>query len=50
MVLKEGDNGDKIDLVFNTYMKNSIKNSERSLCSGEASHQLQHIIGARHTV
>ena len=46
MALKEGADGDKTDLVFDTYRKNYIKNSERSLRGEEASNQLHHITGA----
>ena len=46
LVLKEGVDDNKIDIVFDTYRRNCIKNSERSLRGGEASLQLQHITGA----
>lgn len=31
MALREGSQSRRVDVVFNTYMVNSIKNSERSL-------------------
>ena len=45
MALREEADSDRIDVVFDTYRENSIKNSERSLRGGEAGHQLQSITG-----
>ena len=45
MALREGADSDRIDVVFDTYRENSIKNSEGSLRGGEAGHQLQSITG-----
>ena len=43
MALKEGSQSNRIDVVFDTYKKNSIKNSERSVRGEETGHQLQSI-------
>ena len=43
MALNEGRQSNRIDVVFDTYQENSIKNSERSLRGGETGHQLQSI-------
>ena len=43
MALNEGRQSNRIDVVFDTYQENSIKNSERSLRGRETGHQLQSI-------
>ena len=43
MALKEGSNSTRIDVVFDTYKKSSIENSERSVRSHESGHELQGI-------
>ena len=43
MALKEGNQSRRIDVVFDTYRENSIKNSERSIRGEETGHQLQAI-------
>ncbi|XP_065900210.1 uncharacterized protein [Dysidea avara] len=43
MVLREGKHNKRIDVVFDTYKENSIKNSERLLRGEETSHQFQSI-------
>ena len=43
MALREGSQSNRIDVVFDTYKKNSIKNSERSVRGEETGHQLQSI-------
>ena len=43
MALNEGRHSKRNDVVFDTYQKNCIKNSERLLCGGETGHQLQSI-------
>jgi len=43
MVLKEGNCSKRIDVVFDTYKENSIKNSERLLRGEETGHHLQSI-------
>ena len=45
MALKEGSQSHRIDVVFDTYQENSIKNSERSSRGEETGHQLQAITG-----
>jgi len=47
MVLDEGDKSNRIDVVFDTYRENSIKNSERLLRGEECGHQLQAIVGTQ---
>ena len=47
MALKEGSQSNRIDVVFDKYQENSIKNSERSVRGGETGHQLQSITGAQ---
>ena len=47
MALREGAESDRIDVVFDTYQYNSIKNCERILRGGEAGHQLQSITGTQ---
>jgi len=39
----KGDKSQRIDVVFDTYWENSIKNSERLLRGGETGQQLQSI-------
>ena len=41
MVLREGKHNKRIDVVFNIYKENSIKNSERLLQGWETGHQFQ---------
>ena len=43
MALKEGSQSNRIDVVFDKYQENSIKNSERSVRGGETGHQLQQV-------
>ena len=43
MALKEGNQSTRIDVVFDTYIHNSIKNSERSIRGEETGHHLQSI-------
>ncbi len=43
MALREGSQGRRIDIVFDTYQENSIKNSERSVRGEETGHQLHSI-------
>ena len=43
MALQEGRQSKGIDVVFDTYQENSIKNSERSVRGEETGHQLQSI-------
>ncbi|CAM4534943.1 unnamed protein product [Leuciscus chuanchicus] len=43
MALREGSQSRRIDVVFDTYKQNSIKNSERSLRGEETGHELQDI-------
>ena len=43
MALREGSQSNRIDVVFDTYQENSIKNSERSVRGEETGHQLQSI-------
>ena len=45
MALNEGGNRNRIDVVFDTYRDNSIKDSERLLRGEESGHQLQAITG-----
>ena len=47
MALKEGGQSKRIDVVFDTYQENSIKNSERSVRGEETGHQLQSITGTQ---
>ena len=47
MALNEGGKSNRIDVVFDTYRENSIKNSERSLRGEEIGHQLQAITGTQ---
>ncbi len=47
MALSQGSNSKRIDVVFDTYRENSIKNSERSARGGETGHQLQSITGTQ---
>ena len=47
MALKEGSQSNRIDVVFDKYQENSIKNSERSVRGGETGHQLHSITGAQ---
>ena len=39
VALSEGRQSNRIDVVFDTYRQNSIKNSERSARGGETGHQ-----------
>ena len=41
MVLKEGSQSKRIDVVFDIYLEKSIKNSERSVRGAETGHQFQ---------
>ena len=43
MVLNEGSQSNRIDVVFDTYQEKSIKNSERSVRGEETGHQFQSI-------
>jgi hypothetical protein len=43
MALREGSQSNRVDVVFDTYQENSIKNSERSVRGEETGHQLQGI-------
>lgn len=45
MAIREGSQGKRIDVVFDTYQENSIKNSERR--GEETGHQLQSITSAQ---
>ena len=45
--LREGVESDRIDVVFDSYRDNSIKNCERILRGGEAGHQLKNITGTQ---
>lgn len=45
MALNEGSQSNRVDVVFDTYCENSIKDSERSLRGEESGHQLQGITG-----
>ena len=47
MALKERSQSNRIDVVFDKYQENFIKNSERSVQGGETGHQLQSITGAQ---
>ena len=47
MALKEGSQSNRIDVVFDKYQENYIKNNERSVQGGETGHQLQNITGAQ---
>ena len=47
MALNEGGKSNRIDVVFDTYRENSIKNSERLLRGEESGHQLQAITGTQ---
>ena len=47
MALKEGSQSNRIDVVFDKYQDNYIKNSARSVQGGETGHQLQSITGAQ---
>ncbi len=47
MALREGSQGRRIDIVFDTYQENSIKNSERSVRGEETGHQLHSITSAQ---
>ena len=47
VALSEGSQSNRIDVVFDTYRQNSIKNSERSARGGETGHQLQGITGTQ---
>jgi len=47
MALREGSKSTRIDVVFDTYRENSIKNSERSARGEETGHQLQGITSAQ---
>ncbi len=46
MALREGSQDRRIDIVFDTYQENSIKNSERSVRGEETGHQLHSITSA----
>ncbi len=43
IALSEGRQSSRIDVVFDTYKDNSIKNRERTVRGGETGHQLQSI-------
>ena len=43
MALHEDGHSKRIDVVFDTYKEESIKNSERSLRGEETGHELQNI-------
>ena len=43
MALKEGSQSNRMDVVFDKYQENSIKNSERSVRGEESGHHLQSI-------
>ena len=43
MALREGSQSKRIDIVFDVYQENSIKNSERSVRGKETGHQLDSI-------
>ena len=47
MALREGAESYRINVVFDTYRDNAIKNCERTLRGGEAGHQLQSITGTQ---
>ena len=47
MALNEGGRCNRLDVVFDTYRENSIKNSERLLRGAETGHQLQSITGTQ---
>ena len=47
MTLREGSQSSRIDVVFDTYKENSIKNSERSQRGEETGHELQGITGTQ---
>jgi hypothetical protein len=47
MALREGSQSSRIDVVFDIYLENSIKNSERSVRGGETGHQLKDITGTQ---
>ena len=47
MASKEGNQSQRIDVVFDTYKENSIKNSERSVRGEETGHQLQSITSSQ---
>lgn len=47
MALNEGGQSNRVDVVFDTYRENSIKNSERLLRGEEIGHQLQGITGTQ---
>ena len=43
MALSEGRQSSRVDVVFDTYVENSIKNCERTVRGGETGHELQSI-------
>ena len=47
MALNEGGKSNRIDIVFDMYHENSIKNSERLLRGEESGHKLQAITGTQ---
>ena len=47
MALREADECDRIDVVFETYRDNYINNCDGILRGGEAGHQLQRITGTQ---
>ena len=47
MALREGSHSSRIDVVFDTYKENSIKNCERSLRVEKTGHELQGVTGTQ---